>query len=104
MIRVAVGVLQRDDGRALLMQRLPGTFREGQWEFPGGKIEAGEDSFPALVRELHEELGLPCLQLQVLVFLLVSEGHYVVEYAYEESRCLEGAQHHLIRDLNHLVS
>ncbi|MCZ6560968.1 MAG: Nudix family hydrolase [Gammaproteobacteria bacterium] len=58
MIRVAVGVLQRDDGRTLLMQRLPGTFREGQWECPGGKIEAGEDSLQALVRELHEELGI----------------------------------------------
>ena len=58
MIRVAVGVLQRDDGKTLLMQRLPGTFREGQWEFPGGKIEAGEDSLQALVRELREELGI----------------------------------------------
>ncbi len=58
MIRVAVGILQREDGRTLLMRRLPGTFREGQWEFPGGKIEAGEDSRSALVRELHEELGI----------------------------------------------
>lgn len=40
------------------MQRLPGTFREGQWEFPGGKIKTGENSFRALVRELHEELGI----------------------------------------------
>lgn len=58
MIRVAVGILQREDGRTLLMRRLPGTFHEGQWEFPGGKIEAGEDSRSALVRELHEELGI----------------------------------------------
>ena len=58
MIRVAVGILQREDGRTLLMRRLPGTFREGQWEFPGGKIEVGEDSRSALVRELHEELGI----------------------------------------------
>lgn len=58
MIRVAVGILQRGDGRTLLMQRLPGTFREGQWEFPGGKIEAGENSHGALERELHEELGI----------------------------------------------
>ncbi|MCH9026254.1 MAG: Nudix family hydrolase [Proteobacteria bacterium] len=58
MIRVAVGILQREDGRTLLMQRLPGTFREGQWEFPGGKIESGENSRSALARELHEELGI----------------------------------------------
>ena len=58
MIRVAVGILQREDGRTLLMRRLPGTFREGQWEFPGGKIESGEISRRALARELHEELGI----------------------------------------------
>jgi len=58
MIRVAVGILQREDGRKLLMRRLPGTFREGQWEFPGGKIETGENSFRALARELNEELGI----------------------------------------------
>ena len=54
-----------------------------------------------VLEELHEELGLSCLKLQVLVFPLVSEGYYVVEYAYEESRCLKGAQHHLVCDLNH---
>ncbi|MCZ6826110.1 MAG: Nudix family hydrolase [Gammaproteobacteria bacterium] len=58
MIKVAVGILQRDDGRILLMQRLPGSFREGQWEFPGGKIEADENSLDALARELREELGI----------------------------------------------
>lgn len=55
---VAVGVLVRPDGRYLLAQRLIGKPYEGYWEFPGGKLEAGESVEAALARELHEELGI----------------------------------------------
>lgn len=55
---VAVGVLLRDDGRVLLADRPAGKPYAGYWEFPGGKIEAGEAVTAALERELHEELGL----------------------------------------------
>jgi len=55
---VAVGILQRPDGRVLFAQRPPGKAYAGYWEFPGGKIEAGESSHAALVRELEEELGV----------------------------------------------
>ncbi|MDG6754574.1 NUDIX domain-containing protein, partial [Staphylococcus aureus] len=55
---VAVGVLVRPDGRFLLAQRPAGKPYEGYWEFPGGKLEAGESVEAALARELHEELGL----------------------------------------------
>lgn len=55
---VAVGILQRPDGRVLFAQRPPGKAYAGYWEFPGGKIEPGESSFAALVRELEEELGV----------------------------------------------
>lgn len=57
-LEVAVGVLERADGRVLLGQRIPGKPYAGWWEFPGGKIEAGESVAQALARELHEELGL----------------------------------------------
>ncbi len=57
-IDVAVGVLIRDDGAFLLAQRPPGKPMAGWWEFPGGKLEAGESVFHALARELDEELGL----------------------------------------------
>ncbi|ACR27671.1 NUDIX domain-containing protein [Burkholderia glumae] len=55
---VAVGVLVRPDGRYLLAQRPAGKPYEGYWEFPGGKLEAGESVEAALARELHEELGI----------------------------------------------
>ena len=56
-VRVAVAVLLRD-GKVLLAQRLPGTPYAGYWEFPGGKLEAGETAHQALLRELDEELGI----------------------------------------------
>lgn len=55
---VAVGVLLRSDGALLLSTRPPGKAYAGYWEFPGGKIEAGETVEQALRRELIEELGV----------------------------------------------
>ena len=46
------------DGRVLLAQRPEGKSMAGLWEFPGGKVEAGESPEHALIRELHEELGI----------------------------------------------
>ena len=46
------------DGRVLLAQRPEGKSMAGLWEFPGGKVEAGEAPEAALIRELHEELGI----------------------------------------------
>ncbi|PZX09370.1 8-oxo-dGTP diphosphatase MutT [Celeribacter halophilus] len=46
------------EGRVLLAQRPEGKSMAGLWEFPGGKLEAGETPEAALVRELHEELGI----------------------------------------------
>lgn len=57
-VRVAAAVLLRGDGQVLLAQRPPGKAYAGYWEFPGGKLEAGETPAAALARELHEELGI----------------------------------------------
>jgi len=54
-ILVAAAVLI-EQGRVLLSQRKTGTHLAGAWEFPGGKVEPGEDPRDALARELHEEL------------------------------------------------
>ncbi|MBU0620249.1 MAG: Nudix family hydrolase [Gammaproteobacteria bacterium] len=58
VVEVSAAVLQRPDGTFLLAQRPPDKIWSGYWEFPGGKVEVGETAFHALVRELHEELGI----------------------------------------------
>jgi 8-oxo-dGTP diphosphatase len=57
-VDVAVGVLIDGQGRFLMTTRPPGKVFAGHWEFPGGKVEAGETTAQALARELHEELGI----------------------------------------------
>jgi 8-oxo-dGTP diphosphatase len=57
-VDVAVGVLVDRDGRFLLTSRPQGKVYAGYWEFPGGKLEAGETVEAALKRELHEEIGI----------------------------------------------
>ena len=68
-INVAVAVIQRKDGYILFTERPAGKACAGEWEFPGGKVEAGETPRQALSREIEEELaikshrqgrGLPC--------------------------------------------
>jgi len=57
-VDVAVGVLIDGSGNFLLTSRPEGKVYAGYWEFPGGKLEAGETVEQALRRELHEELGI----------------------------------------------
>lgn len=57
-VDVAAGVLIRPDGRFLLASRPLGKPYATYWEFPGGKVEAGESIAEALARELHEELAI----------------------------------------------
>lgn len=58
VVDVAVGVLIKPNGEFLLTSRPVGKVYAGYWEFPGGKLESGETVVQALVRELHEELGI----------------------------------------------
>lgn len=58
ILLVAAVALIDPDGRVLLAQRPEGKSLAGLWEFPGGKVEPGESPETALIRELHEELGI----------------------------------------------
>ncbi|MBZ9978756.1 (deoxy)nucleoside triphosphate pyrophosphohydrolase [Mesorhizobium sp. BR-1-1-10] len=65
LLLVAACALVDADGRVLLAQRPQGKQLAGLWEFPGGKVEAGETPEQCLIRELQEEIGIetdiPCL-------------------------------------------
>src|SRR5258705_184494 len=76
-VRVAAGVVWRG-GEILITQRPPGGPLRRLWEFPGGKIEAGETAQQALERELQEELGVRATPLRVL-----STQHHVYEHGLE---------------------
>jgi 8-oxo-dGTP diphosphatase len=58
IVLVSAVALIDADGRVLLAQRPEGKSMAGLWEFPGGKVEPGETPEAALIRELHEELGI----------------------------------------------
>ena len=58
LLTVAACALVDADGRVLLAQRPTGKPMAGLWEFPGGKVEAGERPEQTLIRELKEELGV----------------------------------------------
>lgn len=62
VVLVAAVALIDADNRVLIAQRPEGKSMAGLWEFPGGKVDAGETPEAALVRELHEELGIETRQ------------------------------------------
>ncbi len=72
---VVVGVIADTQGRLLLQQRLKGTPCAGMWEFPGGKVEAGENATEALARELDEELGIQITQFSPLIQIAHDYNH-----------------------------
>jgi mutator protein MutT len=67
LVHVLAGVLVDCAGRVLLAERPAGKAFAGRWEFPGGKLEAGETPRSALARELQEELGIEVLEAEPLL-------------------------------------
>ena len=77
-VDVAVGVLIKPNGDFLLTSRPPGKVYEGYWEFPGGKLEAGETVEQALRRELIEEIGITIGSAMAWKVELVDYPHALV--------------------------
>src|ERR1700754_1021964 len=71
---VAVALVDAD-GRVLLAQRPPGKSMAGLWEFPGGKIHAGESPEAALIRELKEELDIDVTEACLAPFTFASHRY-----------------------------
>ena len=63
------------DGRVLIAQRPEGKAMAGLWEFPGGKVEAGERPEDALIRELKEELGIEVSAACLAPFVFASHAY-----------------------------
>ncbi|WP_112061409.1 8-oxo-dGTP diphosphatase MutT [Hyphomonas pacifica] len=75
MVLVVAAALYDKQGRVLLAQRPEGKSMAGLWEFPGGKVEAGETPEQALVRELEEELAIRVDQTSLKPITFASFGY-----------------------------
>ncbi len=78
-IPVVCAVIFDADGRALLAQRPAHKHLGGKWEFPGGKVEAGEAPEVALIREIREELGCDLFVRRALPRFTHDYGTVVIE-------------------------
>lgn len=80
-MRVVMAAVAEMDGRYMICRRGPGRRLEGVWEFPGGKLEAGETPEQGLARELREELGVEIEVDRILDAQLESEFHeFIILY------------------------
>lgn len=93
MIEVAAAVLERPDGTFLLAQRPVGKVYAGYWEFPGGKVEPGEDPAQALSRELHEELGIDMRRAHPWIVRVYAYPHGTVRLNFFRVTAWHGEPH-----------
>lgn len=96
IIKAAIAIVMDEAKRVLVTQRAPHSSKAGYWEFPGGKLERHESPELALIRELHEEVGLEILSYHYLgevhhhydAYQVILYGYLVDEYR-GKARCRE---------------
>ena len=97
IVRVVAAAVYDASGRVLIAERPPGKHMAGRWEFPGGKISAGESEAAALARELEEELGIQVTASRAFMRLSheyddrsVELSLWIVDRYQGEPGCLDG--------------
>ena len=88
-IRVVAAVVERD-GRYLITQRRPNAVLPLLWEFPGGKVEAGESDAAALCREMRERLDIDVSVGDLISYVTHPYEHYTVDLFLYECRTEAG--------------
>lgn len=109
---VVVAVAFDKEGRFLMTSRPEGKVYAGYWEFPGGKVEAGESLEEALIREMKEELGVLVTDCREVYSTEFTYPHATVHLHFlhcrldkEELKCLEGQTYRFctLGDLPHPI-
>jgi len=88
-IRVVAAVIAHE-GRYLITQRRPAAVLPMLWEFPGGRVEAGEDDADALKREVFHRLSVQIEVGDLISFVSHPYEHYVVDLHLYECRVVSG--------------
>jgi len=89
-LRVVAAALFDAHGRVLIAERPAGKHMAGWWEFPGGKVAAGESDAAALVRELREELGIDSRPESELMTLTHEYPDRIIDLVLWKARLLRG--------------
>ena len=89
MLWVVASLIEKE-GKYLVAERPPGSWMEGYWEFPGGKIEKDEDPRAALAREVEEEIGIAIEVGEVEEILFHSYPDRSVVLLFFHCRCVGG--------------
>ncbi len=93
VLDVVCGLIEDGAGRVLACRRAAGQRLAGLWEFPGGKLEPGEEAAAALVRELREELGIEVETGEALRVVEHDYGGFAIRLIPLWCRIVEGEPH-----------
>jgi 8-oxo-dGTP diphosphatase len=97
-IKVVCGIIYKDN-KVLICRRKPELFLGGLWEFPGGKVEKGEDDETTLSRELMEELGMIVDVYEYFDTSIYNYGEFTIELIAYKCKFIEAKYNLLDHDI-----